>query len=113
LKDRLIKSFAAEATEPETEVRSTVKAALFLLNDDRFLQLLERESGNLTDRLLKLSNSHAVAEEAYLGLLSRPPTAEETADIAAYLSDHVRRRESGVKHLVWALLTSAEFAMNH
>ena len=113
LRDRFLKSFAAEPTEPEVDVRSTVKAALFLLNDERFLQLVDRQSGNLTDRLLNLSGPDLLTEKLYLSVLSRRPDDEELALVAAHLAANANHRESAVKQLIWALVSSAEFSMNH
>ncbi len=99
--------------EPEVEFKPSVKAALFLSNDDSILTLLEPRPGNLTDRLLAASDAAAVAEEAYLSVLARRPTQEEQAMVAEYLGQRADDRLQAVKNLAWALLASTEFCLNH
>jgi hypothetical protein len=64
----------------------------------------------LLDRLSKLSQADAVAEELFLSVLTRRPTDEERKDVAAYLQGHAENRTAALGDLAWALLTSAEFA---
>src|SRR5262249_43534406 len=61
--------------------------------------------GNLADRLAKLKDVQAVAEELYLSVLTRLPGAEERKEVADYLA----ARPAGLEDLVWALVSSAEF----
>jgi hypothetical protein len=52
-------------------------------------------------------------EKAYLAILSRKPAPQETMDALEFLSKPVSAGEVGVKNLVWALLASSEFNLNH
>jgi len=52
-------------------------------------------------------------EKAYLAILSRKPDPQETKDALEFLSNPSIAGESGVKNLVWALLSSSEFNLNH
>lgn len=108
-----VQAFANPAREPEEEVNPSLKGALFLLNDPTVLGWLEPKSGNLTDRLGKISDSNKIAEELYLSVLSRMPVDEEKAMVSSYLQKNADRRAEALRHLTWALLASTEFSVNH
>lgn len=105
-------AFANQPREPEEEFNPSLKAALFLLNDKTVLGWIEPKPGNLLDRLAGLDDISA-AEEAYLHVLSRQPTAEEADAIVTLLSRDTERRPAALRNLVWALLASTEFQVNH
>ena len=94
--------------EPEVTVNPTLKGALFMRNSDRFLGLIERRDGNLVDRMSKMKDTSAVAEELYLSVFSRLPDGDERKSVKGWLD-----RKGGMSPLVWALLSSAEFFVNH
>lgn len=98
---------------PETEIEPSVKGALFLLNDERFLALLDRRPGNLADRLTGLSDWNVLADELFLSILSRFPGEEERALVARELAENAARKDVAVRNLVWALLAGTEFHVNH
>ena len=66
-------------------VHSTADQTLFHLNDAAITQMVKQKHGNLVDRLMKLpaDNNPAIAEELFLSALTRSPTAEDVADVAA------------------------------
>lgn len=113
LRDRFHKALANPPREPEIEHSPTVKAALFLLNDSVVLSWLKARPGNLVERLVAATEPERLADELYLSVLSRMPTAEERTRVSEYLAKNVERREIAVGHLAWALLASNQFAMNH
>lgn len=110
---RFGKAFANPPGEAEVEFSPSVKSALFLLNDDVVLGWLNPQAGNLVERLSKMEKPDELADELYLNILSRPPTADERAEVAAYLAPHADRRAKAIGQLAWALLASTEFAVNH
>jgi hypothetical protein len=67
----------------------------------------------LLDRAGKLKDNDAVAEELYLTILTRRPTAEDRKDLADYLSRPGKDRTAALREYAWAMLTSAEFRFNH
>ena len=83
------------------------------MNDADFLRLLEPQPGNLLDRLKALDSADAIAAELYLSILSRPPTADESTEVADILQRFVDRRDVALRHLAWALFASTEFCVNH
>ncbi len=104
-------AFANPPKEPEIEYEPTVKAALFLSNDERMLGFTRRSPGNLTDRLCGLEGD-AMLDEMFLALLAREPTSADKTDMQAYLKAS-NDRDTAVADLVWSLLTSMEFCINH
>lgn len=113
MRGKFAKAFANQPREAEVEISPSLKAALFLLNDDAILGWLKPQPGNLIDRLSKLSENDQVAEELYLSVLTRLPLSEEEAEVGSYLAKHVDRRAAALEHLAWALLASTEFCVNH
>ena len=96
--------FGNSEGEPEVGFQPSMTHALFLMNDRLVLDWLKPVDGNLVSRLSKLSGD-ALADELYLSVLSRMPVAAERKEVAAY--------KGNVADLVWALLASTEFRMNH
>ena len=67
----------------------------------------------LTDKLVKLEDALALADELYLSVLTRLPTQEEKDETAAYLKDRASDRPAAISELVWALVSCNEFRFNH
>jgi hypothetical protein len=107
------KAFANPAREPEVGHNPTVKAALFLMHDKTVLEWLKPASENLAARLLRQQEPAALASELYLAVLSRPPSDEEQAAIIDFLSSKSVRRDAAVINLIWSLISSNEFCVNH
>ena len=106
-------AFANAAKEPELSVNPTLRAALFLRNNDFVLWSLQKRKGNLMDRVAALTDASQVADELYHAILSRPPVAEEKAELEKYLTKHSANREKAMGHYAWAMLSSMEFFTNH
>ncbi|HUR52707.1 MAG TPA: DUF1549 domain-containing protein, partial [Gemmataceae bacterium] len=112
LKAKFLKTFANQPREPEDEVTPSLKAALFVSHDDAILGLLKPKPGNLADRLAERPDD-AVADELYLSVLSRMPTADEVATVSRVVKKNPNARPDAVARLAWALLASVEFGVNH
>ena len=106
-------AFANAAKEPELSVNPTLRAALFLRNNDLALWSLQKRKGNLMDRVAALTDAAQIADELYHAILSRPPVAEEKTELAKYLTKHSANREKALGHYAWAMLSSMEFFTNH
>jgi len=113
LQEKFMKVFANPPKEPEVDFEPTVKAALFLMHDDDVLRLLEPREGNLVARLLKHEDDNELADELFLSVLSRKARGEEKRQVAEHLGEHSSQRAEAVGQLVWALLASTEFVVNH
>jgi hypothetical protein len=105
--------FAAGAGQPQGEFFATADQALFFANGDQIKGWLAPGGGNLAERLVKQGDAKLLAEELYLSVLTRMPTAEEIADVTKYLESRAKDRPAAVRELIWSLLTSTEFRFNH
>ena len=106
-------TFGNPPGEPEVDFAPSMGHSLFMMNERLVLSWLRPEEGNLVDRLVKLQKPEAVAEELYLGVLSRMPEADEVKEVGEYLGRNAARRNEALGELAWALLASAEFRLNH
>jgi hypothetical protein len=89
----------------------SLQQALFLSNSSLVEDLVKRLPGNMTERLLALESKEARVREAFRTVLGRTPDAAELKQCQALLDS--QSSEKGVSNLLWALLTSAEFQLNH
>ena len=113
LKKRFVAAFANPPRDPEVDFAPSVKAALFLSNDGKVLELLKPRDGNLTEQLVKETDSTTLAELLYFAILTRTPSPDEAADVAKYLAAHADDRTNTVGQLIWAIIASTEFCVNH
>jgi hypothetical protein len=107
----LVKTFESEPGKPQ-QFEPTLDQALFLANSPVLKGWLAPRGNNLAGRLANLKDE-AVAEEAYLSVLTRSPTEDEKADVLKYLKAPGKARPAALQEVVWALVTSAEFRFNH
>jgi hypothetical protein len=107
------KALANPPREPEVGHNPTVKAALFFMNDAMVLGWIKPEGENLAARLLKQADAAPLADELYLSVLSRSPSDEEQKEVSDFLASRADRREKAVTGLIWSLLASNEFGVNH
>ena len=105
-------SFANAPREPELQVNSSLKGALFLRNNPSLLWLTMKREGNLVDMLSSIKDSAKLTEELFLSVLSRMPAEDDLAMVNSFLNES-SDRESALGDLTWALLSSTEFFVNH
>jgi hypothetical protein len=108
-----VQVFGRPAGQPEEGFEATLAQTLFLKNGAQLRAWLPPRPGNLTDRLTRLADAAALADELYLSVLTRYPSSEERKEVADYLPEQRAERTAALQELVWALLTSAEFRFNH
>lgn len=106
-------AFANAARDPEVEFSPTLRAAMFVLNEETVLGWLKPADDNLIDRVSKLDDDEQVARELYLAILSREPTDGEVAEVKTWLAARSDRRTVAMEQVAWALLASTEFCLNH
>ncbi|HVX61660.1 MAG TPA: DUF1549 domain-containing protein [Pirellulales bacterium] len=111
----LIAAFAGLPGQAEAGFQPVVDQALYLRNSSKFLPLLQADPGTLLARLNSLTDAGPAAEELYLSVLSRKPTADEAAEVGRLLKAAKTSAERGeaLQALLWGLLLSAEFRLNH
>jgi len=104
--------FAGPAGEPEDSSTATLDQTLFLKFGPVMRDMLAKRPNSLVDRLSKQKDARAVAEELFLSVLTRKPSAEEITDVA----DALKAKgdpEAIHRELVWSLMASGEFRFNH
>jgi hypothetical protein len=92
---------------------SDLKQSLFLSNNDTLQQVCQIRPQNTLDKMLATEAFEERVQIAYQAAFQRRPQDEELAACSRFLEDRGERPEEGVRLLVWALLTSAEFRFNH
>ena len=111
----LTAAFAGLPGQVEGDFQPVVDQALHLLNSPTMLPLLQDRSSTLLSRLSEITEVERLADELYLSVLSRRPDAAEIADVRQLIESiktPAERRESMLA-LVWGLLLSSEFRLNH
>lgn len=104
--------FSTGAGQPQ-DYFATVDQALFFANGGTVVSWLAPANGNLCDRMIKLDDPKAVADELYMAVFSRKPTDQEIQDVVNYLAARPNEKPAAVQELAWGLVTSAEFRFNH
>ncbi|MEY4395876.1 MAG: hypothetical protein RL595_3125 [Planctomycetota bacterium] len=110
LMQKYMKAFANAGREPEDEIAFSLQAALFLLNDSTVLKLLEADENSLVAQLEKTMDERKAIELAWLSTLIRKPSEDEVQSALEVLK---KAKDSKYKVLVWGLLASSEFNLNH
>jgi hypothetical protein len=105
-RDAFVAFFGVGDDTDPTEYQAGIPQALRLMNSNQFA------GGHLLTEASKAKSPAAVVEELYLGTLSRRPTAAEHDTMAAYVRKHKDPKDA-YADILWALLNSSEFALNH
>jgi hypothetical protein len=95
-----------------TENVSTLKQALFLSNNKNLEALIGTAGAKLLDQLAGSDDTTKV-RMLFLRTLGRSPDADELTGAVEYLKAHSTDPAAGARQLLWALLTGAEFRINH
>ena len=97
----------------EVEFQPSMGQALFLMNEKLILEWLKPREGRLIRKLEMIKDDAQVAKELYVTVYSRYPTAEEVAMVEEFLQGNSQRRTDAIAEFAWAMITSAEFRLNH
>lgn len=108
-----VNTFAGQAGEAEQDFQATLEQILFVSNGGTLRSWLSPQAGNLADRLNKIADPGAAAEELFLSVFTRRPSPEEVAELTAYLQARAKDRPAAMQEWIWALLASDEFRFNH
>jgi len=107
------KSFIEQYESQNDGFAATTGQALFMTFNKTTQKYLQPVAGNLAARLVKTGNAEQFAEQAYLAILSRTPTAADRDAVATYLKSSGVPRDQLVRDVMWALLNSSEFRFVH
>ncbi len=106
--------FGSVPGQPQGEFAASLPQALFLANSETLSAWVPPQLGNLAERLIGLVEPEAVGCELYLSVLSRLPTSEEQVIVQELLDAcEPDDRKETVATLIWSVLASAEFRLNH
>lgn len=113
--ETLIKVFAGLPGQPDGDFQPVVDQALHLLNSPTMLPLLREEPSTLLNRLDAIPEAAPLAEELYLSVLSRRPNADEVAQVRELIAPRQSPadRHDPLTALIWGLLLTSEFRLNH
>ena len=104
--------FSGIPGEPDSFSPSTDQV-LFVRNGEQVRVWIAAGPGKLTERLFKLEKPEELAEELFLSLYTRRPTAEEVVTVTEFVKSFEKERAQAIQELVWACLAAAEFRFNH
>jgi hypothetical protein len=110
---KFVELFGHAGGQPQTDFFATVDQAMFFANAGTLQSWLNPAAGNLTDRLNKLEDPAAIAEELYISVLTRRPSVEEVADVTSYLAERPTEKLAAAKEMAWGLMTSSEFRFRY
>jgi hypothetical protein len=82
------------------------------MTDAAVLQKFTDANGRVRKFAQSKMSDEELVEEAFLATLSRMPTKQQKADGLQHLKD-ARNRTEGVTDLLWALVNTREFILNH
>ncbi len=97
--------------QPQNDFYASPDQALFTANGGAINSWVVPAGDNAGERIVKTTDAKLAAEELYLGILTRMPTEQESADVAAFLAARPDRAKAA-QELVWGLISSAEFRFN-
>lgn len=100
------------ACECERSGRPDLTQVLHLMNGDTLHKKVSAEQGRVSKLLAAKRTDDDIIDELYMATLARRPTAAERAAILPKVTAAPSRRE-GYEDLLWALLNTAEFVLNH
>lgn len=91
---------------------TSMKQALYMINSSELENKVSR-SGRIS-RLVKAKKTDAaIIDDIFLAALSRFPNKAEKAKALEYLEKGKRNRTQAVRDLMWAVLNTKEFILNH
>jgi hypothetical protein len=105
----------AVACDCERSSEPSLLQTVYLRNDGELLALLDHKDGWLREVAAggaDANGADALIREAYLRTVSREPTLQELAIGREHLTQ-AKDLHSGLRDLLWAMLNTKEFLLNH
>jgi hypothetical protein len=108
-REQFIAFFSADEGASATEYHAGIPQALRLMNAPQM-----NNTNAVANSLARGERSPAgVIEHLYIMTLSRRPTPDEAKRLTAYVEQHADAPRQAYGDIVWAVLNSSEFALNH
>lgn len=103
-----VASYGIEDGADPTELQAGIPQVLRLMNGPAFT------TGPALERMITAGKTPAgIIEHLYLATLSRRPTARERDRLIAYVNKNTEAPRQAYSDVLWALLNSSEFTLNH
>jgi hypothetical protein len=90
----------------------TLMQSLYLVNHPELRKRIESPQGRVAAIVKEKSDTSGRIDEVYLWTLSRLPTDEERRLCAVYI-EQSPTPQAGVSGVMWSLLNTTEFVLNH
>jgi len=87
--------------------------ALHMIAGSTYTAKISQEGGRLDQLLRKGASDEEIIDEFYRAALTRAPEPDEKEELLRHLAQRQSRRNEELSRLVWAILSSREFAYNH
>ncbi|MFO0798195.1 MAG: DUF1549 domain-containing protein [Gemmataceae bacterium] len=100
------------ACDCERSAEPALPQTLFRMTDPTISNKLAAGTGRVAQLAKAKLSDEELVEEAFLATLSRRPTADERASSLAHVRA-ARTRQEATTDLVWALINTREFILNH
>jgi hypothetical protein len=108
------RGFASAVAMPTDNFQIGVSEALLFSNGDRVQkEFLTDAQGTLLGRLKTEKDAAAAAKLMIQTVLGRPASDAEAKAFADFAARRTDRQSDAYRHMLWALVTSAEFRFNH
>ena len=97
----IVNLFGSQPGEPafNQDFESTLDQTLFLSNGPTLRDWLTPRPGSLTERAIAHKDAGLVAEELYLSVLARLPSADERKEVTDYLTRRAADRNAAIQDL--------------
>ena len=112
--DSLVTVFSRLPGQPDNGFQPSADQALFLLNSEQMVKVTT--DFQLLDQLTALTGKPGeLSNQLYLSVLSRLPDDEEQQEVRKLLQGDENREQlrQAIRRIIWGLLLSAEFRLNH
>lgn len=107
-----VRMFGSQPGIPEDSFLATLDQTLFFKHNAAIRTYINVRPGGLIDRVSKITDTNAIADELFLSVFIRPATPDEKKDIAELLKD-AKDKNAVLTEAIWAMVASAEFRFNH
>tara|TARA_Y100001934_G_scaffold82223_2_gene101986 strand:- start:4787 stop:7021 length:2235 start_codon:yes stop_codon:yes gene_type:complete len=97
----------------ERDPSPTIIQSLHLMNSDKLEARIVSGSGRAVNLAKSERKPEEIADEIYLSAYSRFPTADEKKIVLAAYDAKDASREKVTQDLIWALINTPEFVLNH
>ena len=95
----------------ERNAKGTIVQSLHMMHAEKLNSKITHEKGLARQLADGKQTSDEITETIYLAAFSRRPTEEEKKLVNAYLKKD--NRQAAIEDLLWAVINSAEFVLNH